>query len=727
MATKRFLQSPHLRNFLHDSAYGRCELCGITLPPDWHADHIEPWILTHRTNVLEMQALCPTCNEKKGDRMLETPFKSSLINLGPPMREGQRGAINAMWHNVRQGVQHTGIVLPTRYGKSDVIKMGGLGLLLDELASRVVVLAPATNLVEQILDKPMFDATAKRYGVPSVLGADLLTWGCYHTPRKPFPPDGKAKFLAMTIQMANSCRHFLAQWVEDERRKTGLPPVFFIDEVHMAAKSNQWGEAVHELEKAGAWLVLLTATPYRTDKAPIQGFRYKEVGKDYRETLRGTARFSVEEVKYVLDPDWETSYWEAWNEIPQALCYVSRIPIAPEMQRIDGRTAAPKGNTAPLSAIPATAARASLNDLVREDFVIRDGCQKLITELLNKRAIAPHTAAIAFVGNDTGDEDDDPDEERLANRHALMVEKILSEMWPNCRVVIATSTSGNDPRQRIKDFQNNVGDVLILKQMGGVGMDVPRAKVALDLSTFRTDVLFVQRLCRIATVWQYGESPTDLMLAATYIYPGDARGAELFDAWIAREGGDASTYTLEFLEDRIRQNGEVFPLPDTFVPTGRTTSDTMADTEQRAESTDALVVVGRLRTLFPEITTRRTEPETAEIIAVNGITFNADGTIEANPSPPPPAEQPEGELVIRNLNDEQESLRVDLEALVRKAVRKRIGNKTVTQDVRGNTFASVQATAKKVAGIRPDTKPVEDMTTDELTRMIDAVKRELQR
>jgi 5-methylcytosine-specific restriction endonuclease McrA len=65
----RTLVSKRLRYALWRAADGKCQLCGRDLDPDdWHADHITPWSKTGRTNVHEMQALCPHCNLKKGDR-----------------------------------------------------------------------------------------------------------------------------------------------------------------------------------------------------------------------------------------------------------------------------------------------------------------------------------------------------------------------------------------------------------------------------------------------------------------------------------------------------------------------------------------------------------------------------------------------------------------------------------------------------------------------------------
>lgn len=62
---KRFLRSKRLRNALFLGASGKCSMCGELLPAEWHADHIERFAETQRTNVHEMQPLCPPCHYKK--------------------------------------------------------------------------------------------------------------------------------------------------------------------------------------------------------------------------------------------------------------------------------------------------------------------------------------------------------------------------------------------------------------------------------------------------------------------------------------------------------------------------------------------------------------------------------------------------------------------------------------------------------------------------------------
>jgi len=66
---RRLLRNKKLRSALWRKTGGLCAICGCELSGNWHADHVVPWCVTKRTNVHEMQPLCPKCNLKKGAKM----------------------------------------------------------------------------------------------------------------------------------------------------------------------------------------------------------------------------------------------------------------------------------------------------------------------------------------------------------------------------------------------------------------------------------------------------------------------------------------------------------------------------------------------------------------------------------------------------------------------------------------------------------------------------------
>ena len=628
-----------------------------------------------------------------------------------PMRPGVRNAIRSLWANVRDGKPSTGIVLPTRYGKSDVIKMGGLGLLLDDLVSHVVILEPATILAEQILDPQRFEASAKRHKVPSVLANGITRWVMRDSPKMPFPPRG-AKFVSLTVQMANLNREFFDHWVRYVTEHQHQPaPVFFVDEAHTGSVDNQWGATASTLQEAGAHLVLLTATPNRTDKTLISGFNYEPIRTEPTTIRFGQELWRGDRVTWRLLPDHETSFAEAWAETPPALCYISRIPIAVEMARFGFDIDGEKGTT-DLSDVPASHARSALSSVVRDPDVVRACCQKFVEFLQDRRKAAPATAGIVFVGNDVQDDVQD-------NAHARQVVDVLRQFDRNLDIRVATSTSEDDPRGVIDRFQSGTGDVLVVKQMGGVGMDVPRLKVCLDLSTFRTESLYVQRICRVATVWQPSEDPEDLVLTATYITPDDPFSEALFDNFIRREGGDAETVTPEELDYIRTEASGPQRLPDYFLVTGNTSVGDLKDTERRTAKGEELGPVQKLLRIFPELTKRRTEPEVANIIETEHISIDSrsDVSVEVEEVRPDPS----AKVQIRDLNAEHKLARGKVSRLGRLVANKRKANGDTDQYLYANVFRD----HKRRCGLNLR-KELGDMEIDELERMGESMQKELE-
>ena len=707
--TDRFLRSPALRNVLYESAGGRCTRCGDLLPDDWHADHVEPWRRTHTTNVFDMEALCPKCNRAKGAKM----DSSASINLNAG-RPGQREAVQKIWDIVRTMKRTATIVLPTRYGKSDVIRVSAVGLMADNLVSRAVILEPASNLVVQILDKAKMEEAVTRYTLP--FGHGLQTFAVRETPRLPFPPRFAqgAHFLGMTTHMANNNRQFFAEWVRKEQARSGCPPIWFIDEAHTSGRDNEWGKTVRTLQDAGAILVLLTATPFRTDRTQVEGFAYREIERGVQTSRLGDELWELERVRYELDADHITTFKEAWNERPPSLCYLSRVVIDAPLNRYSTLTGERLANRK-LSELSHADARRVLPQLVRDEVFILE-CVERFLQVLNSRRLAfPETAGMVYVGNDN------PDDEE-ANAHANQVAEALHNLAPDLNLVIATSST-EDGAEQLHSFQQGTGDVLVVKQMGGVGMDVHRLKVCLDLSTVRTLQAYTQRSCRILTLWNPTGEPEDLVLTGTYITPFDKPGDTLWKEFVQKEGGDAETrVTAEYLgrvQNDIRSRQEY--LPDTFVLAGGTTVGGMVDSQDRSAPGEQWSDVQQLTSIFPELTKARTEAEIGNTLSEHGINFKG-----ATPAPVNAVPQQQPVPNVTDLYSEQKSARERVNTLARRVARKRQGIGAVDEQF-GEIIKAVYVRHKQQCGLTyRDGASLKDLSSESLSKLAESLARELE-
>lgn len=66
----RFFTKPQ-REIIFFRAGGRCELCHIKIDRRFHADHKNPFSKGGKTILVNAQALCATCNLKKGQTLYD--------------------------------------------------------------------------------------------------------------------------------------------------------------------------------------------------------------------------------------------------------------------------------------------------------------------------------------------------------------------------------------------------------------------------------------------------------------------------------------------------------------------------------------------------------------------------------------------------------------------------------------------------------------------------------
>lgn len=462
------------------------------------------------------------------------------------LRPGQRKALDVILARFKEDQPYTSIVLPTRYGKSDVIRLATYLLWMDGMMPCALALSVNETLRNQLGSARKWEETCRRYGIdPGDVRIRTLETAVAR------PSSNGELFLSVTTQLVGRNLDLFRDWVDSEFHRTGCRPLVFVDECQFKGSSNTWGHLVEELVVSGARAVLLTATAERADGDLIPGFETTTVreedttlwiatpGKDEQHVHVDVYADSKRVLR--LKAHHETPFKDAWAE--QALCDISHIPFDVDLSRVEGHDVEKEIRLSQI--VDKREIRRAIGRCTRSVVVAEEGCHRLVVELRRLRRLVGDVAAIVFVGND--DDQDDPS----VNKHATQIVRILGRLAPDLRCVVATSRVDGATGLVEAFAEGGVGDVLIVKQMAGLGLDVPRLKIGLDLSSVRQYAAYVQRMMRIAT-------PYKQCMVASWICPAEILAEALFQRAVKNEGGEAITHDLEFIRDyeKLREPDE---------------------------------------------------------------------------------------------------------------------------------------------------------------------------
>ncbi|MER7280467.1 DEAD/DEAH box helicase family protein [Dactylosporangium sp. NPDC000244] len=230
------------RGALFLASNGSCTDCGAPLSPGWHADHMRAYARGGATDISNGQALCPTCNLRKGT----TPVTE--------LRQWQRRATDKFYgKNTRDF-----LVSATPGAGKTRFALALANRLLDErTVTRVVVVVPTDALRQQWADQA------------AAAGLSLMPV----TEPEDYDKAGYQGCVATYAQIARGAGADLL------RRATRVPTIAILDEIHHAGDNKAWGDGLtNALEQATVRLAL-TGTPWRRDPtSPIPFVDYDENG-----------------------------------------------------------------------------------------------------------------------------------------------------------------------------------------------------------------------------------------------------------------------------------------------------------------------------------------------------------------------------------------------------------------------------------------------------------------
>jgi hypothetical protein len=575
----RTLRSKRLRALLWHATGGKCAICGSDLDErTFQADHIIPWKTSRRTNVHEMQAVCPKCNQQKGgtEKRMTSQDAINLNGYYPGQRESHMKVMNILrdWVEGRWDRAEAGGVLPCGYGKSLLIHGIAIDARAQGLAACTLVLNDTEYLRDQMLDKDKVADTMR------ILDARPFVLRALERQGVRYNANGET-LLSTTVQLVKEQLSSFTDWIESVRHLTGLTILIIADEAEVHARGNEWGKTLEALKRAGAFIISLTATPVREDGDEPVGFR--SVVVDRRPVQRVSTRpaadpgniilrhWAGERVYREIIPDFGWSWSKAWQEDPSPICHLSIDTVEVDLSLIDsdGR---PVGQSM-LHELSFADAQAVLGKVVRDARVIRESVKLFLERLRQLRTMGPDYRDLAGL---VLSEDDRAGTSR-PNDHAETIKAEIARQAPSLRVLIATTaedgTADVKGKKILEAFAAGDGDVVIVKRMAGKGVDVKRIKNVLNLSTTRSMRALIQ-------AWSRGNRPYKNLRVGWVTSPKDPRTLWVWDQFITAEGGQAQGDVLELVsEEEVTRNQETKPY---HVIAGARAAD-MGDTKDQWE------------------------------------------------------------------------------------------------------------------------------------------------
>ncbi len=447
---------------------------------------------------------------------------------------------------------------PPRYGKSSIIRCSALELC--ELgAPPSVVIVPWIILANQIKDPAKVADMYKRYGIERSVSflmhrVESFKSNFWWKPEIPkdLPKKSKVRLLVTTIELIFLNEEAFIDGVKEMADQYGCRVPIQIDECHLMRKDKKWGKLIKRIQDAGGYIVMYTGTPipgmgdlfeaeygdwFKTSTQLLRR-RYEDGElKWFKQTLEGDSRY-VKNIHGINHVSWS----QAWNDPPPALAQASMIWV--DVAVYDEETNEPIGQLKDISKAALKGGR--LRKVIESDECIAKMAEAGISRLLHRRRADNKTQMLALTGYDVG-KPETRNQHAIALRDAMRQVLIDRKLDPdNFSIEIATTVKedgspDNDALKTIQAYIDGKVDVLIVKMMGIVGLDVPSSKILLYGSPMRHGPLAWQALSRVMTIWKNR--------TADIIAPCDELMRTLVSIMIEKQGGISKESNYEVIDE----------------------------------------------------------------------------------------------------------------------------------------------------------------------------------
>jgi len=221
----------------------KCSICGISLPKHWHSDHKIPFSKGGKTDVINGQALCPTCNLKKGNKMKKVT-----------LRKWQEDALSQALFKMPN--QKLFLTHATPGGGKTIHGLSVFDALLNKgEVSHVIVVAPSTVLVNQWQSEAI-----------NSYGADLKPSMLFQHE----PDFHEHKGIVMTYSSMHSNAEALRIFCSVNNA------LVIADELHHVSDNQSWGDSFRHAFEPSKNILGLTGTPWAATGFNIPYVKYQK-------------------------------------------------------------------------------------------------------------------------------------------------------------------------------------------------------------------------------------------------------------------------------------------------------------------------------------------------------------------------------------------------------------------------------------------------------------------
>lgn len=484
----------------------------------------------------------------------------------PPILE----AVSQSLEFYKNGEHCIGHDLTPRLGKSAVTQISAVEFQAAG-APFVHALTPWTNLAKQLVDPRKIETNFNRVKAEGwagpFIGQDLGALDSARYWQRKSKKTDPYTLITTTIHLANFNSRVVTTAIELASELYNARPVIIVDEVHLLALGQKWADTLMEFQKAGAFVMTMTGTSSRSDDACILGFKTEALsdwemnqktivmhrGEPYIRDgdgllvrdITGEHRISQErEIKTTATGKivpWDEAFARGWMHLVSAQPQDFKVVI--------------DGQPQSMMTIGKTVARQNLGRWMRSQECCRQLANKGIEWLSHLRADhrTRHAKILAVTASDLGvEQESEKLSEKEVNAHAREMRRQLENALGNdpllagqeLSIEICTSVNeAGDVDEKAAEKLYRFGltktdargltpiDILIVKGMGIVGLDVPECKILLDNSTIRKGPMKRQLATRVGTIWilEDGSLAPESLIA----YPGDPENVEFYNSLTA--------------------------------------------------------------------------------------------------------------------------------------------------------------------------------------------------